>query len=540
MSAVFRIRTIVTSATGREIVRETPVAGDTLTIGRDAGNDIVIAELAARPRHARILEVGSGVVIDVGADTLIDGQRRERLETKLAAPVTIGIGSHVVTLAREGETIVATVTRLERPAVDERRAFSLAGRTPGKRGMAWAGLLAIFALFLAWPVWSYFHPRIAATHIAGHTADGSWSAGPLSLAHASLETNCKACHIGAFVAVSDSSCKACHKETHDHADPRRLAAAMPSPGGFDGFKRAVAISFGKIPGRCVDCHQEHLGATTMAKTEQRFCTDCHADLDARLKDSRIGDAGDFAKSHPEFRPLVVTPGGFTRIDFDAHPKEASNLRFPHKLHLSPTGGVARMAQTQGKGLPACADCHTRDPSGPGFRPVSMEKNCESCHSLAFDRVGGTVRRLRHGDAAQAIADLTRAKGGRANAIRILFGRSGACTDCHVVRQPDATGGWRVVPARFTERYLTRGWFDHDAHRVTQCATCHAAKASTKSSDLLIPGIATCRQCHGGNVARPPKVASSCILCHSYHPVSGAPPAIRRRIPNAPLKVAWRN
>ena len=40
-----------------------------------------------------------------------------------------------------------------------------------------------------------------------------------------------------------------------------------------------------------------------------------------------------------------------------------------------------------------------------YQPVVMERDCASCHSLAFARSGGTVRTLRHGDPAQVIADL---------------------------------------------------------------------------------------------------------------------------------------
>src|SRR3546814_10088602 len=35
----------------------------------------------------------------------------------------------------------------------------------------------------------------------------------------------------------------------------------------------------------------------------------------------------------------------------------------------------------------------------------MERDCQMCHSLAFETIGGTVRTLRHGQRDQAIADL---------------------------------------------------------------------------------------------------------------------------------------
>ena len=39
--------------------------------------------------------------------------------------------------------------------------------------------------------------------------DQQWSSGPLSKAHAFLETDCKACHAQAFVAVRDETCLSC-------------------------------------------------------------------------------------------------------------------------------------------------------------------------------------------------------------------------------------------------------------------------------------------------------------------------------------------
>jgi hypothetical protein len=61
-----------------------------------------------------------------------------------------------------------------------------------------------------------------------------------------------------------------------------------------------------------------------------------------------------------------------------------------------------------------------------------------------------------------------------------------------------------------------------------CEDCHAARASTDSSHLLIPDIGYagalagdppygCRACHGGeDHAEPGQLASTCIDCHGFH------------------------
>jgi predicted CXXCH cytochrome family protein len=48
-----------------------------------------------------------------------------------------------------------------------------------------------------------------------------------------------------------------------------------------------------------------------------------------------------------------------------------------------------------------------------------------------------------------------------------------------------------------------------------CGDCHAAEKSASASDLMIPGIANCRQCHAGEGGGS-KVANTCIDCHGYH------------------------
>ena len=48
---------------------------------------------------------------------------------------------------------------------------------------------------------------------------------------------------------------------------------------------------------------------------------------------------------------------------------------------------------------------TVDPSGVWFKPVVMEEACQTCHSLTFDKIGGTFRTLRHGEPEMVVADL---------------------------------------------------------------------------------------------------------------------------------------
>lgn len=563
----FLIRNVTVTADGREILRETRIDRDTIGVGRAGENDLSLPDLAVDPKHATIA-TRDGRRVSVTASGLafgIDGRSTRRAEFDSAKGAELAFGGHRVTVSRSGDDIVLAVRRVDAVSDaeeerDEAKAFSLAGKLPGKRLTAWLLVAAVLLGFLALPVWSFFQGGAKTIYQA--QAEHSWSSGPLSEAHHSLEGNCESCHQQAFVAVRDTACLTCHKDVHDHAPPARIGKARAEPTAWGRFLQSVASTFNKPgPGACVDCHTEHEGAGRMQATQQAFCTDCHATLDQRLKDTKLPNAGDFGTAHPQFRPSYDGK----RVAIGA--PVASGLKFPHDLHLNTRGGVARMAQTLrgrydfGDALD-CKDCHTPNADGARFRPVEMEASCGMCHSLAYDRVGDTVRTLRHGDAAAAIADLrayyqgysrprpiemgggrrrpglyaqnqvygvyfgSAGQQGAEGAIRNLFSQSGACAECHTVVPPTAGTNWRVMPVHQPGRYLLHGWFDHRAHETETCASCHKAGASGSASDLLLPGIETCRTCHGGADTKA-KVPSSCAMCHSYHTAEGAPWQPRR-------------
>lgn len=597
----FLIRRISTTADGREIVRDAPAPRSLVTVGRATTNDIALPDLGVDPDHAQIERSSDGQVLvtAVGTSGFESGRRKRRQVTiDPAEGGEVTLGSHQITVSREpGGDVVLTVQRVgpiskaaeER---DERRIFSLTGLMPDKRSTAWVLAISVLIGFLAIPIWAalYKQPPVVVANAGGKTlsateamnraikvnkvqstADGSWTSGPLSDAHHALEGNCEACHTKPFVSVRDETCQSCHKDVHDHAPAARINKSRAIPGAGGQILAGVAKAFGKEgPGSCVSCHSEHEGAGPMKVTAQAFCTDCHSTLDQRLTDTKLPNAGDFGTQHPQFRPLVgVVPGDkpvLARASLDTHPTDQSGLKFPHKLHLDGSSGVSAMARTlkasKGYGdVLVCADCHTPSADGTRFQPVDMEQNCQACHSLAFDKIGGTTRTLRHGDTGQMIADLRafyrstspprpaelggmvrRRPGGYAQgqvynayfsaagargsagdaAVRAVFSPGGACYDCHIVKAPGVgAADWSVVPVNQPMRYMMHGWFDHNAHTTETCESCHAAKQSVKATDLILPDLKSCRACHGGE-ASASKVPSGCAMCHSYHVKQDAP------------------
>lgn len=568
----FLIRTIDFTASGREIVREREVAADSLSVGRASENEIHLPDLAVEQRHLVLTEQVNGHVLAEATGTLgftHDGAGVTRTAIDPAKGGELGIGAYAIVFDRDeaGRTVL-TIRKLDSDksqARDQLRGFGLETVLPGKRLMAWASLLAILGLFLAIPILTHLDQSKAKPDYDARGAtmmDASWRTGALSSVHHGLEDNCEACHVEPFVAVRDSACLSCHEDIADHAEAPRMADGRPTPGGADALLWDIAHAFNKPgPGACTDCHTEHEGAGRMEPTSEKFCADCHDTLDTRLTDTALGNAADFGRIHPEFKALVVPARGaqLQRVTLGSSSEDFGGIKFPHDMHLSRSNGVARMAmRLDGEALD-CASCHTPSPDGVRFQPVDMEENCESCHSLVYDRVGSTFRSLSHGKIDQIEADLRAvdraprrpvasgrrrpgpfAEGGiyygnfsRSSALPSLgnaLANDGLCGECHYPGDP-AKGRLSVLPVEQRSRYFLHGWFDHEDHKQEQCTSCHAAKTSGKATDLLLPNLESCRDCHQGESAAKAEVPSSCAMCHSYHPRQGAaaaPPRIARR------------
>jgi hypothetical protein len=72
----------------------------------------------------------------------------------------------------------------------------------------------------------------------------------------------------------------------------------------------------------------------------------------------------------------------------------------------------------------------------------------------------------------------------------------------------------IPPANITLRWMPHAKFDHGAHEGFTCVSCHAkALTSTETSDVLLPGIETCKKCHAPG---PDHAESRCFECHTYH------------------------
>ncbi|WP_426170005.1 cytochrome c3 family protein [Sandarakinorhabdus sp. DWP1-3-1] len=592
----FIVRQVARRADGGDIVRTRSLDAAEITVGRGTDCDIQLADLGIMLRHARLSLLSDGrVAIEAtgGIPFEIDGRFVNRADLDVATRPAIAMASHRLTLA-PGEAPGSVAVTAERviaasEAADagaETGIFSLQGTMPGKRAMAWALALLVLTVGLALPLWSMIGreapPRAGIVAAASHPAtavgwrpDTVWSSGPLSTAHAGLADNCGACHQKAFVSVTDAACSACHKPATlpAHAVPDRMTRGrLAATGAATALRQGLNLP----EGRCASCHKEHEGPRGALLVAADFCTDCHAGLSLRLRDTAVADVPDWA-GHPQFRAtLVRTPSPtsprFERVSLAKRPRENSGLVYPHDIHLSKTNSVANMVRRQG--LPAadgalgCSYCHAPDSDGIGFKPIAMEANCSACHDLAFARDGGVVRTLPHGKpqqvagiirdfylaqafspraGVQRLAWERRLPGQRAEAVTAdlrvtgpgearqradaaitgIFSAGGVCADCHAVIDtgaPDAALRHAIAPVTLTDRYLPKGAFVHKKHRSygdrtgdAACTSCHQGTASSRASaDVLLPPVSQCRECHGAATVKT-KVAATCATCHAYHP-----------------------
>ena len=381
-----------------------------------------------------------------------------------------------------------------------------------------------------------------------------YEAGPLSTVHAMLESDCGQCHTQSWQpavrlvsldshrrSVPDSACTRCHDGPIHHDG--QIAADVPN---------------------CAGCHREHRGEAALARVQDAECVACHAELKTvsgstsfEKHVTRFASGGGGAPGHPEFAVL-------RRKDADT-----AAIKFNHAVHLKPEG-VPVNADKESKEnqleLLNCSNCHQPDAERRYMRPIDHEKHCNRCHknSLAFDanRFSGSPAPHRDPDIVRAVIrqrytefvlqnpavtgegerpaaerripgraaarQMTKAQCDWVNkqiepAERVLFDGAGGCKYCH---QVSTENGWQITKPIIPARWLTHSQFRHDSHRLLGCSECHAAEASSQTSDVLMPSIESCRKCHGPSG----RARSDCVECHSYHDKS------RERDFNGPLSV----
>ena len=513
---------------------------DRVKIGRGTDQDVQLPDMRVTLAHAEIRPLGKGWRIECRSENPVWVSGRAVLEGPLEVGDALNFGRfriHVRPATPDADLVLEIEEHLSARQVEAARKarvrVSLADAGLGKRRWAWglATLLVLVTLVLPIAL------RYGAGGEAGASLDSAWQAGPASAAHSGFIQDCDTCHQAPFAAVKNEACLACHRDTAMHSDDAAL---------MDHADMTHA--------RCGGCHLEHTGRDTLIARSTELCTDCHADPGERFPGSQLAPASSFDGDHPGFTLSMVAweDGQARRVETPQEPgplHEQSRLKYPHDVHLARQG----IASPDGTRVLECKDCHR--PMGTSFAPIHMEDHCQSCHRLDFDPEV-SQRRLPHRQAAEVSAIILdhyahmALTGGvedaNAPAIVRLLRRPGqvlqveerkaalewaearaketmedvfskrVCVQCHeVFRTENPARPWDVETVALTQTFLTGARFDHAAHRTEKCERCHQPAVSKLSSDVLIPPLANCRECHGDPGMRG-KLGTACVDCHGFH------------------------
>jgi hypothetical protein len=585
------IRSVRTGADGVTEAQDSEAQVDTITIGSAADRTIQLLGRDVAAKHAAISASGSELKIRCAGAARVRVNDAEVRSSPLKVGDRIELGGHRLRIIAPPAGFDVALEVQPRSDIDARD-FERAFRTDldqtwlSRRGGAW--LLGVLTLIVALAIpleTVQLHKQGVATP-AALPDDTLWSAGPLIPAHQHIiaahaipahkdaaSKSCNACHENLFIHIQDPACKQCHKGIIDHVAPVVLKQTQLG-----------------TPPRCAQCHRDHDGgASLLAIRDDSLCVDCHSDRHEEFGRTKLAAVSGFSKgnSHPPFSvtlykppPDDSAPGTISADQCVASDKDLadqlarwvpsreplkqardeSNLQFSHKQHLDP----AQMHTTLD-----CASCHTPEPDGEHFVPVTMARTCATggCHQLTFD---ARAPELPHGKPCEAMfviedfyarlvsGDPTLRPKPRELALRLpdreqeaeavkpctgtgyicaqsraqeeierQFGPKGSgCVSCHVVKDThagDLYNRYQVLPVRLTYDYFPATHFSHKDHLVQKdltgeeaCLSCHKARDSARSADVLIPDIQKCQECHSDRPAVD-QVAVQCVSCHAYHP-----------------------
>lgn len=558
------LRLVRQGADGIPEYQDTEVSVDVIAIGSAANSTLQLLGAAIAASHAAIRAAGDGFSIAARGGSRITVNGREVASSALAEGDVVAIGKHQLrrVAAPAGFDLALEIQLDDTAAPSEyERAFrtDLDQTWLSRRRASWL-------LFLLVPLLAFAIPLLAALM---HRSDAPvqakaphwlpddtlWSTGMLVPAHQQAAgERCETCHRKFFTHVRDPDCKKCHENIEDHVSPAHLALTKLGP-----------------KERCAECHREHdAPGNSLIVSVNSACTDCHASSDTRFGTLQV-DAVSSLNQHPEFKATLLQPtqqqaGTGTLLEWRpvrtaiGKAREQSNLKFSHAQHLDPN---KVLSQNDNRPL-SCTNCHVLEADGEHFIPVTMASTCGSCHELTFDE-RAPQRQLPHGKPRDAMLmledyyarqsvdpaapqrtslrrrlpdrepDAEQCSGApfecgmrrAAQEILTQFTRRG-CISCHVVQDShvsDVHERFEVQPVRLQRDYFTDTHFNHRIHAIQKdltgdaaCLSCHKAKQSTQSAELLIPAAAQCRECHG-DAGTPERIDLACVGCHSYHPVS---------------------
>jgi predicted CXXCH cytochrome family protein len=428
--------------------------------------------------------------------------------------------------------------------------------TPLKRAKLGLSIL-LPALALAWIAWLV---------LAKNTS--VYSSGRMAEAHAVLTNDCAACHVqkaGVFSQkTEDSACLSCHDgPIHHHAAIKQVACAQCHNEHRGRINLRAASNE-----NCSQCHSDlkaNGGASNYANAILSF-SDGHPEFAAVRSQggSKPADPGTIKLNHALHMKLIRRGPTGPLVQL-----QCGNCHRPAAAPADMTYGDAKYlaASTMYKAtdelLPVKQESlppHDLSSERELMAPVKFATACASCHLLTFDKhfdegvphdkpevvhaflvTKFTQYIAAHPGDVRVVRDPNRDLAGKApqpevriltpaqwvaertaDAEQLLWRKT--CIQCHALSVGGASVSAAVptapsllpvvAPANTAVKWMPHAKFDHQAHTGFTCISCHTqALTSTLTTDVLMPGIATCKTCHAPG---PDHAESRCFECHTYH------------------------
>jgi hypothetical protein len=549
--------------------------GSVVTIGRATDQTIQIADNSLPLSHSKLSGSGEELILTAsgGQSFVVNGQIAKKQSLVDGDVVEIS-GHKLKILAGENDFPHLIEVELDSDQITElknRFATGLKEINAPQRRFTWVLFLLLLGIGLLIPVIGLLVGIDKAREIPLVPDDSVWLTGELHQTHAFMGDDCTFCHTEPFVQTRDEDCLFCHLSVNHHFNTEKFGNDYKTGDSCGDCHNEHSVTEGITrtdQHSCTICHAD-LRESGFETDRLRSATDFLDDHPTfKLSMLRHDGGNDW---HEE------------RIDLWAEDlTEESNLKFPHDVHLdkagirgiegttvmecsdcheSDKGGYKMKTVTMEQ---HCSDCHalTFDPDTPNRvvphgSPPDLMRTLREYYAYEFLNPGNAIKASGAQEAAKlelietrslrrpgklrdrkSITELKLAPSidqsasmteraqsyieARVNdAASNLFEKQ-TCTICHeVTKTGDSNVPWHVKPVRLSESWMPLSIFKHEGHKNMQCNACHDAEVSESATDVLMPNLASCRNCHGGEDSSG-LLQSTCVTCHDFHMTEQGP------------------
>lgn len=562
----FKHITHILNKNGLKETQTQEYAKDSILLGRGAACDVRLLGKRVSLNHAQLSIREDRLFVD---DMESLSGIRVNLSIAPKAELKVGdelsIGKYTFTIKKEGEQWCLVESRGDEEDDSDLEALVAAQSSKLDYKKQLPSLTTLSTVFALTVLGGYFVLPFF------NLNRSSWNSGPISNPHKMIENDCSQCHSSAFVQVQDQQCVSCHQMT-EHADTYTdLLEAHPSHelrcAQCHMEHNGDAGLIVNESARCAECHgnienllpkdkvevvnvsnfeshpefrirvknesgevvRKQLSKTSMDGTQIKLnhkihlqpdiagaqgpetltCYDCHRLTEDMREFKPISFESDCQSCHPlEFDPRLPgksVPHGDAEMVYNYLYAEYA------KLFLGEEGKKAEVFEAEfrrrkpGKSVTREEELEfTRTAVESQARSVeeSMFNRtaCHLCHMVTRSDAGVSV----DGKDGVEVESVSEEAGGTAVQL--------AKSDKVVVKG----SMFKIDPPEIPTRWFSASGFDHGAHQEISCTSCHqGVRESEVTSDLLLPGIANCRQCHGEQ-SKKGMVRADCITCHSFH------------------------